>query len=91
MHDDDKPASISIELHGGPLGGRVWTGPSVPTTDGYPMSFAVTVDMMTILASGFGVVATVMEIPIGFYSPTRASCESGHVVYIWEMQETRWN
>jgi hypothetical protein len=89
MHDDDQP-TVSIELHGGPLGGRVWTGPAVPTVDGYPTHFEITTHL-TILAGGLGIVPTAFEVPLGFYSPTREECENGHIVYVWEMQDARWN
>lgn len=100
MHDDDFPVHfdpdphghdhVSIELHGGPLGGRVWTGPAVPTIDNYPTSFEIR-DDLTVLAGGIGVIPVVMAIPLGFYSPTGEICVFGHRVYVWEMQEARWN
>lgn len=87
MHDHQH---ISIELHGGPVGGRVWTGPAVPSVDGYPVAFSITTQL-TILASGIGIVPTAFELTLGHYAPTGEICGDGHKVYVWEMPDARWN
>jgi len=83
--------TVSIELRGGPLGGRVWAGPEVPTRDGYPVHFAIG-DKLTILATGVGVIAMLdLELVLGWYSPTGETCGEGHKIYVWEMTDVRWN
>lgn len=83
--------AVSIELRGGPLGGKVWSGPDVPTMDGYPVHFSIW-DDLTILGTGFGVKASLdLQFLIGWYSPTDHTCHDGHKVYVWEMVNARWN
>ena len=80
---------MAIELHGGPLNGRLWEGPMVPTIDGYPVDFTIRDDLKIVAVKGQAKID--LELILGYYFWSGLRCEDGHKIYEWHMPKAKWN